>query len=248
VKKSRIDKLLVDMGLAKSRERAQALVMSGNVLVDEAPVTKAGAQVDPTARIRVRGTDREYVSRGGTKLAGALTDLGIDVAQKTILDIGASTGGFTDVCLKRGAAKVYAVDVGTNQLDYSLRKDPRVFCFEKTNARRLTSNILPGQADLALIDVSFISITLILIPVINCLTAAGEVLAMVKPQFEAGRDKVKKGGVVRDPEAREEAVQKVISFARESGLRLLGRADARIKGPRGNQETFVHLAKKRAPG
>ncbi|MCP4600553.1 MAG: TlyA family RNA methyltransferase [Proteobacteria bacterium] len=241
--RSRIDRLLVEMGLAPSRTRAQALIMAGNVLVDETPVTKAGAVVDTSARIRVRGQDCPFVSRGGTKLQGALKDLSIDIAGKVVLDIGASTGGFTDVCLKYGAASVYAIDVGTNQLAYSLRRDERVFCLEKTNARYLTLDMLPGPANLAAIDVSFISITKILVPVVDCLIKNGEVLAMVKPQFEVGREKVGKGGVVRDKAVREEAVKQVISNALELGLNLIGRADARITGPKGNQETFIHLAK-----
>jgi 23S rRNA (cytidine1920-2'-O)/16S rRNA (cytidine1409-2'-O)-methyltransferase len=239
--KERIDKLLVEKGLAPSRERARALIMAGALLVDDVAVTKAGAPVSPDAAIRVRGDDCPYVSRGGLKLAGALDDLGIDVSGKVVLDVGASTGGFTDVCLKRGAARVFAVDVGTNQLDYSLRRDPRVVSLEKTNARHLTPEALPGPADLAVIDVSFISITKILPAVAACLSPGGAVVAMVKPQFEAGREKVGKGGVVRDPDARAEAVDKVVAAAVGLGMTSLGRADARIQGPKGNQETFVHL-------
>ncbi|MCP4674979.1 MAG: TlyA family RNA methyltransferase [Deltaproteobacteria bacterium] len=242
--RSRIDKLLVDLGLAPSRERARALIMAGVVLVDETAVTKAGTAVDTDAKIRVKGEDHPFVSRGGVKLEGALEDLGIDVAGRTILDVGASTGGFTDVCLRGGATEVYAVDVGTNQLAYSLRTDPRVVCLEQTNARYLTLDLLPGPADLAVIDVSFISITKLLVPVVDCLTENGEVVAMVKPQFEAGREKVGKGGVVRDEAVQKEAVEQVIAFATEKELSLLGRVDARIQGPKGNQETFIHLVKK----
>ena len=240
----RIDKLLVDMELAPSRERARALIMSGNVLVDEVPVTKAGQVVDENAAIRLKGPDHPYVSRGGLKLEGVLDDLKIRIEDKTVLDIGASTGGFTDVCLRQGAAKVFAVDVGTNQLAYSLRSDSRVFCLEKTNARHLTPSMLPQKADLALIDVSFISITKILIRVVDCLTDDGEILAMVKPQFEVGKDKVGKGGVVRDEATRKEAIEQVASHAESIGLTVLGQADSRIKGPKGNLETFLYLAKK----
>jgi 23S rRNA (cytidine1920-2'-O)/16S rRNA (cytidine1409-2'-O)-methyltransferase len=239
--KERIDRLLVEKGLAPSRERARALIMAGAVLVDDVAVTKAGTPVSPGAAIRLRGDDCPYVSRGGLKLAGALDDLDIDLSGKVVLDVGASTGGFTDVCLKRGAARVFAVDVGTNQLDYSLRQDPRVVSLEKTNARHLTPEALPGSADLVVIDVSFISITKILPAVTACLSPGGAVVAMVKPQFEAGREKVGKGGVVRDPDARAEAVDKVIAAAVDMGMTFLGRADARIRGPKGNQETFVHL-------
>jgi 23S rRNA (cytidine1920-2'-O)/16S rRNA (cytidine1409-2'-O)-methyltransferase len=239
----RIDKLLVERGLVSSRQRAQALIMAGKVLVDDTPVTKAGTAVPADAQIRLRGEDNPFVSRGGIKLEGALDELSIAVEAKTILDVGASTGGFTDVCLQRGAALSYAVDVGTNQLDYRLRVDERVVCLEQTNARYLTLEMLPGPADLAVIDVSFISVTKILGPVVQCLVPGGEILVMVKPQFEAGRDKVGKGGVVRDVQAREEAILKVIEWARDLGLEMLGRADAQIKGPRGNQEVFVHLKK-----
>ncbi len=239
--RTRIDKLVVERSLAPSRERARALIMAGKVLVDEVPVTKAGTVVDPGAEIRVRGQDLPYVSRGGIKLAGALDDFEIDVDGKVILDVGASTGGFTDVCLQRGAHRVYAVDVGTNQLAYALRSDPRVVCLEKTNARRLSLEMLPGPAALAVIDVSFISITKILEPVLGCLAISGEVLAMVKPQFEAGRDKVGKGGVVRERAAREQAVQGVIDFAQTIGLGYVDRAEAHITGPKGNQETFVYF-------
>jgi 23S rRNA (cytidine1920-2'-O)/16S rRNA (cytidine1409-2'-O)-methyltransferase len=241
MKRVRIDRLLVDLGLVKSRDRAQALIMAGAVFVDERLVSKAGTAVDPEAEIRIKQSDNPFVSRGGLKLDGALDDLEIDVSGLAVLDVGASTGGFTDVCLQRGAKMVYAVDVGTNQLAYSLRSDPRVFCLEKTNARYLTLEMLPGPAHLAVIDVSFISITKLLPAVLACLHEDGDVLAMVKPQFEAGRTQVGKGGVVRDEKVREEAIASVIEFARESGLELLGRADARVRGPKGNQETFVYF-------
>lgn len=243
MKKVRIDKLLVEMNLVSSRERGRALIMAGKVLVNETAVTKAGTPVDPDATIRIKGETCPYVSRGGLKLAGALDDLDVDVEGKIILDIGASTGGFTDVCLRRGAVKSYAVDVGTNQLDYSLRIDERVFSLEKTNARELSLDDLPGPADLAVVDVSFISITKILPNISACLSPDGAILAMVKPQFEAGKSNVGKGGVVRDPSIRKAAIDGVSTEAATLGFQERGRADARIQGPKGNQETFVYLIK-----
>jgi len=239
--KQRIDKLLVERDLAGSRERARALILAGRVLVDDTPVTKAGTMVAEDAALRLRGEDLPYVSRGGLKLEGALEDLELDVSGMVVLDVGASTGGFTDCCLKRGATRVYAVDVGRGQLDWSLRNDPRVVCLERTNARHLIPSMLPGPADLAVIDVSFISLTKLLEPVRACLAAPARVLAMVKPQFEVGRDRVGKGGVVRDEADRQSAVQKVIAFAEGIGLELRGRADSRVAGPKGNLEVFVHL-------
>jgi len=246
VGKVRIDRLVALRGLAPSRERAQALIMAGAVLVDGRPVDKAGTLVDDGAGVEVRGDDNPYVSRGGLKLEGALDDLGVAVQGKVVLDVGASTGGFTDCCLKRGARRVFAVDVGTNQLDYSLRKDPRVLCLEKTNARTIEPSLFPERASLAVIDVSFISLTLILGPALACLSEDGEILAMVKPQFEAGRDKVGKGGVVRDEAVREEAIAKVAAHAARIGLECAGRADSRLLGPKGNRETFLRLVRRRS--
>lgn len=244
--KVRIDRLVALRGLAPSRERAQALIMAGAVLVDGRPVDKAGALVDDGASVEVRGDDNPYVSRGGLKLEGALDDLGVAVEGRVVLDVGASTGGFTDCCLKRGARRVFAVDVGTNQLDYSLRRDPRVLCLEKTNARAIAPSLFPERASLAVIDVSFISLTLILGPTLACLEEGGEILAMVKPQFEAGRDKVGKGGVVRDEAVREEAIAKVAAHAAGLGLECAGRADSRLLGPKGNRETFLRLVRRRS--
>ena len=218
------------------------MIMAGNVLVDDTPVTKAGTQIKTDAAVRIRGKDNPFVSRGGLKLQGALDDLQIEVQGKTILDVGSSTGGFTDVCLQRGASRVFAVDVGTNQLAYSLRTDSRVTVLENTNARYLTAEMLPGPADMAVIDVSFISILKLLGPIIDCLAESGLILAMVKPQFEVGPEKVGKGGVVRNEEDRQGAVQQVLEGARELGLRCLGRCDSRVPGPKGNLEIFVHLA------
>lgn len=219
------------------------MIMAGNVLVEEAPVTKAGTLVKPEANVRIRGKDNPFVSRGGLKLEGALEDLQIEVQGKTILDVGSSTGGFTDVCLQKGASRVYAVDVGTNQLAYSLRTDPRVSVFENTNARYLSPEMLPGLADMAVIDVSFISILKLLEPVLSCLKVNGSILAMVKPQFEVGREKVGKGGVVRSDEDREEAVEQVLTGAGKLGLACAGRGDSRVPGPKGNREVFVYLVR-----
>lgn len=241
MKKERLDKVLVEQGIAPSRQRAQALIMAGKVLVEEQPIVKSGALVSLDADIRLRQQDHPYVSRGGVKLAGALDDLKVDVEGLTILDVGASTGGFTDVCLQRGAAEVYAVDVGTNQLDYRLRSDPRVTSLEQTNARYLTVDQLPGPADLAVIDVSFISITKLLEAVSKCLRPDGRVVAMVKPQFEVGKEKVGKGGVVKDEALRQEAVQNVVDFAADLGFDCEGRAESRLLGPKGNKEIFVLL-------
>ncbi|MCP4131416.1 MAG: TlyA family RNA methyltransferase [bacterium] len=243
MKRVRIDKLIVDLGLAASRERARALIMAGNVLVNETPVTKAGTMVDPGADIRMRGEDNPFVSRGGIKLTGALDYLAIDVKGKTILDVGASTGGFTDVCLQRGAVMSYAVDVGTNQLAYNLRTDPRVLSLEQTNARNLTPDMFPGPADIAVIDVSFISITRLLAAVVSCLKPGGEILAMVKPQFEVGKENIGKGGVVRDDEQRGKAVERVAACAGELGFIEKERVDSQIKGPKGNLEIFVHFVR-----
>ena len=239
----RIDKLLVQRNLAPSRERARAMIMAGNVLVDDSPVTKAGTSVEPDADIRVRGDDNPFVSRGGLKLDGALNDLGIEMDGRIALDVGSSTGGFTDCCLQRGAKRVFAVDVGTNQLAYRLRQDPRVCVMEKTNARNLAPSMFDERPDIAVIDVSFISIKKLLEPVSTCLDETGSILAMVKPQFEAGKEKVGKGGVVRDADVREETVASVVAHAPELGFHLAGRTDSRILGPKGNRETFIHLVK-----
>ena len=244
----RIDRHLVDLGLAPSRERARAILMTGDVLVDDAPVTKAGALVDDGATVRVRGRDHPFVSRGGVKLDGALEDLGVSVEGAIVLDVGASTGGFTDCCLRRGAAAVYAVDVGRGQMAHRIAKDPRVTLLEGINARSLEPEMLPGPADLAAIDVSFISIAKIFEAVAACLAPGGEILAMVKPQFEVGRGRVGKGGVVRDEADRRSAVEGVVEFARARGFAPLGAADARIRGPKGNRETFVLLARPEAGG
>jgi 23S rRNA (cytidine1920-2'-O)/16S rRNA (cytidine1409-2'-O)-methyltransferase len=227
-------------GLAETRSRAQALIRTGRVLVDDAPVDKPGTRVADGARVRVRGGERRFVSRGGEKLAGALEDLGVDPRGLRCLDVGASTGGFTDCLLRAGAAHVVAVDVGYGQLDLALRRDPRVAVRERTNARHLPADMLPGPVDLVVVDVSFISATQIL-PRLRERAPAAALLVLVKPQFEVGRGRVGKGGVVRDPALRRQAVDDVAACARELGYAEAGRAESRLPGPKGNREVFLWL-------
>jgi 23S rRNA (cytidine1920-2'-O)/16S rRNA (cytidine1409-2'-O)-methyltransferase len=227
-------------GLAATRTRAQALIRSGRVLVDEVPVEKPGARVRDGAAIRVRGEERTFVSRGGEKLAGALADLGIDPGGFACLDLGASTGGFTDCLLRAGARRVVAVDVGYGQLDAGLRGDPRVLVLERTNARHLEASSVPGPIDLVTIDVSFISATLLL-PRLSEVSPGADVLVMVKPQFEVGRSQVGKGGVVRDDALRAAAADRVRRCAESLGYRLQGQVDSRVPGPKGNREIFLWL-------
>lgn len=244
--KQRIDKLLVERQLVSTRQKAQALLMAGQVLVKDLVVTKAGTMINSDAEIRIRGDQNPYVSRGGLKMAGALDLLQLDVSGKIILDIGASTGGFTDCCLQKGAIKSYAVDVGTNQLDYSLRTDTRVVSYEQTNARDMTPEMFDPSPDFAVIDVSFISITRLLEAVVTCLDTRADILAMVKPQFEVGREKVGKGGVVRSDADRMAAVDKVKKFGESLGLNVVSQAESVISGPKGNREVFVHFVKTKA--
>lgn len=232
---------MVALGLAESRTRAQALIRAGRVLVDDVPVDKPGTQVRVDAALRVRGEERRFVSRGGEKLVGALEDLGIQVDGLLCLDVGASTGGFTDCLLQRGARGVVAVDVGYGQLDARLRGDPRVRVLERTNARYLTADVLPdGPLDLVTVDASFISARLLL-PRLAELAPQAAFLVLVKPQFEVGRGQVGKGGVVRDDALRAEAVEAVRRVAEERGLEERGRAESRVAGPRGNREIFLYL-------
>lgn len=236
----RLDERLVALGLAETRTRAQALIRAGRVLVDDAPVDKPGTRVREASAVRVRGTERRYVSRGGDKLEGALDALGVDPRGRVCLDLGASTGGFTDCLLQHGARHVIAVDVGRGQLDVRLRDDPRVTVRERTNARGLAAQHLEPRPDLVTVDVSFISVRLLLPALARALPDA-ELLVMVKPQFEVGREQVGKGGVVRDEALRDEAVRGVVSRAAELGWQAAGRADSRLAGPRGNREIFVRF-------
>ncbi len=232
---------MVALGLAENRTRAQALIRAGRVLVDDVPMDKPGTPVRADAAVRVRGEDRRFVSRGGDKLAGALEDLGIEVKGRLCLDVGASTGGFTDCLLQSGARGVVAVDVGYGQLDSRLRADPRVRVLERTNARHLAPDVLPGEPlELVTVDASFISARLLL-PRLVELAPRAAFLILVKPQFEVGREQVGKGGVVRDDALRTESVEAVRRTAEEQGLRERGRADSRVFGPRGNREIFLYL-------
>ena len=240
--KKRLDILLVERGLAESRQRAQAIIMSGQVFVSDQKVDKSGAQVELHAPIEVHGQSLPYVSRGGLKLEKAMyTFAGIDLNGAICGDIGASTGGFTDCMLKHGAQKVYAVDVGYGQLAWSLRTDQRVVCLERTNARYLTHMQIPEELDFASVDVSFISLNLILPPLRALLRENGQVVCLVKPQFEAGREKVGKKGVVRDPRVHLEVLERFISYAKDSDFTVNGMTFSPIKGPEGNIEYLGHL-------
>lgn len=241
--RERLDKLLVDRGLVASRERARALVMRGAVLVDGHPQTKPGAPIDVTREIVVREPDHPYVSRGALKLVAGLDRFEIDPDGTTALDIGASTGGFTDVLLRRGARRVYAIDVGYGQLAWSLRQDPRVVVIERENARTMALERVPESCDLAVIDVSFISLELVLPRVAELLRPppGKPVIALVKPQFEVGRELVGKGGVVRDVAARRAAIEKVRVWANGHGFIAGDDVESPITGPAGNVEYLLLL-------
>ena len=238
--KLRLDQLVVDRGLADTRSRALALIRAGQVLVADAVVDKPGTSVRADAELRLRGEPLKYVSRGGYKLEAALDSFGVNPAGRVAADLGASTGGFTDCLLQRGAARVYAIDVGYGQLSWSLRQDPRVVVMERTNARHLES--LPEAVDLVVGDLSFISLTLILPSVLRLGVPGADAVLLVKPQFEAGRQGVGKGGVVRDPEIRAAAIQRVIDAISASGCEVLGQMDSPLPGARqGNVEHLVHV-------
>lgn len=242
--KERLDVLLVKEGYAPSREKAKAIIMSGTVFVDGQREDKAGSVFDSDkVRIEVRGSVQKYVSRGGLKLEKAVNQFGVVLKEKICMDIGASTGGFTDCMLQNGATKVYAVDVGHGQLDWKLRNDDRVVCMEKTNFRYMVPGDIQDQLDFASVDVSFISLTKILLPARALLKESGEMVCLIKPQFEAGRDKVGKKGVVREPGVHEEVIRKVIDFADFIGFDVLHLDFSPIKGPEGNIEYLVHLRK-----
>jgi 23S rRNA (cytidine1920-2'-O)/16S rRNA (cytidine1409-2'-O)-methyltransferase len=242
-KKLRIDNLLVERGLFESRESAQRALMAGEVKVGENVATKASQMVAPDASITVAEAPR-YVGRGGQKLEGALDSFAVDVQNKVTLDIGASTGGFTDCLLQRGAAKVYAVDVGHGQLAWKIRNDPRVIVLEKVNARSLSRKEIPEAVDLCVIDVSFISLTLILPPAFDLLTPDGAIVALIKPQFELERKDVGRGGIVRDAALHEKAQQKIVRFAEAAGHQVVGVVPSTITGADGNQEFFICLRKR----
>ncbi len=239
--KERLDVLLVNRGLASSREKAKAVIMSGIVYVDGQKEDKAGAAFEETAAIEVRGSTLKYVSRGGLKLEKAMHVFGVDVKDKVCMDVGASTGGFTDCMLQNGAAKVYAVDVGHGQLDWKLRNDSRVVCMEKTNIRYVTPDDVADGIGFASIDVSFISLTKVLGPVRELLDDGGRVVCLIKPQFEAGREKVGKKGVVREKSTHLEVVRMVMDYASANGYNVLNLDFSPIKGPEGNIEYLLYL-------
>ena len=242
--KERLDVLLVQRGHAASREKAKAVIMAGCVYVNRQKEDKAGSMFDCAAEIEVRGNTLRYVSRGGLKLEKAMKNFGVELEGKVCMDVGASTGGFTDCMLQNGAVKVYSVDVGHGQLDWKLRNDERVVCMEKTNIRYVTPEDIEEPVDFSSIDVSFISLTKVLLPVRNLLSQDGQIVCLIKPQFEAGREKVGKKGVVRDPAVHKEVIEKVIAFAKEQYLQPLALDFSPIKGPEGNIEYLLYLQKK----
>ena len=242
--KERLDVLVVSRGLAPSREKAKAIIMAGNVLVDGQREDKAGSMFIDTVEITVKGHTLPYVSRGGLKLEKAMNNFGVSLDGKVCMDVGASTGGFTDCMLQNGAVKVYSIDVGYGQLDWKLRNDPRVVCMEKTNIRYVLPEDLQEPAQFSSIDVSFISLTKVLLPVRNLLTDDGEIVCLIKPQFEAGREKVGKKGVVRDPAVHLEVIEKVIAYASTIAMELCHLSFSPIKGPEGNIEYLLHLKKR----
>jgi 23S rRNA (cytidine1920-2'-O)/16S rRNA (cytidine1409-2'-O)-methyltransferase len=238
--KVRLDRLLVERGLAESRQKAQALILAGQVLVDEQKLENCGTLVNPEARLRLLGAPLRYVSRAGLKLEAALDYFHVNPSGKLCLDIGASTGGFTDCLLQRGAARVIAVDAGTNQLDWKLRQDPRITVMEKTNARYLTLGQIGMRVAIVTMDVSFISATLIIPALPPLLDKDADILVLVKPQFEVGPHQVGKGGVVRDPKLHEEAINKVARKITELGFTGMGRVESVLPGASGNREFFLH--------
>lgn len=243
-KKERLDVLLVKRGFAESREKAKAIIMTGNVFVKEQREDKAGSTFDENVEIEVKGTPMKYVSRGGYKLEKAMELWQVPLADRVCMDVGSSTGGFTDCMLQNGGVKVYSIDVGYGQLDWKLRNDPRVVCMEKTNIRYVVPEDIQEKPAFSSIDVSFISLTKILGPVRNLLTEDGEIVCLIKPQFEAGREKVGKKGVVRDPAVHEEVIEKVRDFAMSISLEPCHLSFSPIKGPEGNIEYLLHLKKR----
>jgi len=243
VAKLRADQLLVSRGLAESRTRAQALIMAGAVFSGEKKLSKAGDMLAEDAPLEVRGKDHPWVSRGGIKLDHGLTHFGVDVTHAVALDVGSSTGGFTDVLLSRGAAKVYAVDVGTNQLAWKLRQDPRVVVHEQTNARSLDSSIVPEPVDIIVCDASFIGLAKVLEAPLKLAKCGAKLIALIKPQFEAGREEVGKGGVVRDPAVHERVCAGVKAWVESQGWRVLGITPSPITGPEGNVEFLLGAEK-----
>jgi 23S rRNA (cytidine1920-2'-O)/16S rRNA (cytidine1409-2'-O)-methyltransferase len=243
--KLRLDRLLVERGLVETREKAQGLILAGLILVDEQKKEKCGTLVEAQAVVRLLGDPPKYVSRGGLKLEGALERFRVNPDAKVCVDIGASTGGFTDCLLQHGAGRVFAVDGGTHQLDWKLRRDSRVVVLEKTNARYLTFERIGTVAELVTVDVSFISVTLILPALISILASPADLLVLVKPQFEVGKGQVGKGGIVRDPALHQESVSKVSHKLLELGFIQLASMESPILGTEGNREFFLHAVWKR---
>ena len=241
--KTRLDILLVERGLAQSREKAKAIIMSGNVFVKGQREDKAGAMFEEQVDIEVKGQTLKYVSRGGLKLEKAMEQFELFLEGKVCMDVGSSTGGFTDCMLQNGAVKVYAIDVGTNQLAWKLRTHERVVCMEKTNIRYVLPEHLQEPPEFASIDVAFISLTKVLLPVKELLASEGQVVALIKPQFEAGREKVGKKGVVREKSTHLEVIEQVLAYAYAIGFEILNLEFSPIKGPEGNIEYLVHLKK-----
>lgn len=245
--KKRLDILVTERGLVESREKAKTLIMAGQVYVDGQKADKPGDTFSEDAAVEVRGKSLPYVSRGGLKLEKAMREFGLQLQGRTCMDIGASTGGFTDCMLQNGAQRVYSVDVGYGQLAWSLRTDPRVVNLERTNARYLTQEQVPEEIGFFSVDVSFISLTLILPAVRPLLAEHGQAVCLIKPQFEAGREKVGKKGVVRDKAVHEEVIEKIRSFALENGFSVLGLTFSPVKGPEGNIEYLIYLERSEAP-
>lgn len=245
--KERLDVLLVKRNLAESREKAKAIIMSGNVFVEGQREDKAGSTFSDEVQIEIKGHTLPYVSRGGLKLEKAMKNFDLDLKDKVCTDVGSSTGGFTDCMLQNGARKVFAIDVGRGQLAWKLRQDERVVSMEKTNIRYVTPEDLGEPIDFSSIDVSFISLTKVLLPIRNYLKEDGEIVALIKPQFEAGREKVGKKGVVREKSTHHEVIEQVISYAVSIGFQVLELEYSPIKGPEGNIEYLVHLKKTEYP-
>jgi 23S rRNA (cytidine1920-2'-O)/16S rRNA (cytidine1409-2'-O)-methyltransferase len=241
-RKKRLDIVLVERGLAESRQKAQAMILAGEIQVDGKKVEKAGVNVDDSARIEVHSRIQKYVGRGGFKLEGALEDFHIEVQGRVCVDVGSSTGGFTDCLLQRGAVRVYAVDVNTNQLAWKLQEDQRVVRIEK-NARELTRRDIAEDTDLVVLDVSFISVRKVLPGAVDCAKDGADLLILVKPQFELEREDVGKGGIVRDTKLHEEATARVRNAAKNLGLQIVAMAPSRLTGAEGNQEYFLHARK-----
>ena len=241
--KERIDRLLAEREMVSSRERARALIMEGRIRVDGQVVNKAGTQVSLDALIEIRGQDLPFVSRGGIKLEGALDAFGVNPQGMVVMDVGASTGGFTDCMLQRGASKIYAVDVGYGQLAWKLQRDPRVVNLERRNVRYLRREEIKEEVDLIVIDTSFISIEKFLPHLLQFLRKGGTILGLIKPQFEVGKGEVGKGGVVKDPALHRKVIERISELSQDLGLRVLGVTESPLLGPKGNKEFFIYLRK-----